>query len=89
MQSVRRLPYPSVHCSMPPKTIVCTECGAGRANRTWQQSGNQFAALLLVEDEPPTPPVRTGAVTADVLMAEYETDRGEKPYAVKSSVVHR
>ena len=74
---------------MPPKTIVCTECGAGRANRTWQQSGNQFAALLLVEDESPTPPLRTGAVTADVLMAEYETDRGEKPYAVNSSVVHR
>ena len=74
---------------MPPKTIVCTECGAGRANRTWQQSGNQFAALLSVEDEPPTPPLRQEAVTAaDVLMAEYETDRGATPSAVESSDVH-
>ena len=74
---------------MPPKTIVCTECGAGRANRTWQQSGNQFAALLSVEDEPPTPPLRQEAVTAaDVRMAEYETDRGATPSAVESSDVH-
>ena len=75
---------------MPPKTIVCTECGAGRANRTWQQSGNQFAALLSVEDESPTPPLRQEAVTAaDVLMAGYEKDRGAKPYAVNSSDAHR
>ena len=68
---------------MPRKPIICTECGADRANKTWQQSGNQFAALLLVDDEAPPKPPRTPA--ADVCPARDQHDRDSKPSAAKSS----
>jgi hypothetical protein len=68
---------------MPTKPIVCTECGADRANKKWKQSGNQFAALLLVDDDSsPTPPLRTGAVTAAARTRPYHD---AKPSAVESS----
>ena len=67
---------------MPTKPIVCTECGADRANKTWQQSGNQFAALLLVDDESsPTPPPPHKA--AAVLRTRPYRD--VKPSVVESS----
>ena len=70
---------------MPPKTIVCTECCAGRANKKWEQSGSQFAAYLLVDDESPTP-LRIGALTvAGVLTAQYKTDREVQLRASESS----
>ena len=68
---------------MPRKPIICTECGADRANKTWQQSGNQFAALLLVDDEAPPKQPRTPA--ADVFPARTKHDRDSKPSASKSS----